>query len=101
MASLAEMDAFCFGHRSRRTARAVTRAFNLRLRPVNLNISQFILLGVIFNFNGMLWCHFLALSTAFAQQRLQVGQRVGLWLERCTGGLFTALGIKLALADRV
>ena len=47
MASLAEMDAFCFGHRSRRTARAVTRAFNLRLRPVNLNISQFILLGVI------------------------------------------------------
>lgn len=61
----------------------------------------FILLGVIFNFNGMLWCHFLALSTAFAQQRLQVGQRVGLWLERCTGGLFTALGIKLALADRV
>jgi threonine/homoserine/homoserine lactone efflux protein len=61
----------------------------------------FILLGGIFNLNSMLWCHFLALSTAFAQQRLQVGQRVGLWLERCTGGLFTALGIKLALADRV
>ena len=47
MASLAEMDAFCFGHRSRRAARAVTRAFNQRLRPLNLNISQFILLGVI------------------------------------------------------
>jgi threonine/homoserine/homoserine lactone efflux protein len=61
----------------------------------------FILLGVIFNINGMLWCHFLALSTAFAQQRLQVDRRVGLWLERCTGGLFAALGIKLALADRV
>jgi threonine/homoserine/homoserine lactone efflux protein len=61
----------------------------------------FILLGVIFNFNGMLWCHLLALSTAFVQQRLQVGKRAGLWLERCTGGLFTALGIKLALADRV
>jgi threonine/homoserine/homoserine lactone efflux protein len=61
----------------------------------------FILLGAIFNFNGMLWCHFLALSTAFAQQRLQVGRRLGLWLERGTGGLFTALGIKLALADRV
>ena len=61
----------------------------------------FLLLGAIFNFNGMLWCHFLALSTAFAQQRLQVGRRVGLWLERATGGLFTLLGVKLALADRV
>jgi threonine/homoserine/homoserine lactone efflux protein len=61
----------------------------------------FILLGAIFNANSMLWCHFLALSTAFAQRRLQVGRHVGLWLERCTGGLFTVLGIKLALADRV
>lgn len=42
-----EMDAFCFGHRSRKAARAVTRAFNLRLRPLNLNIAQFILLGVV------------------------------------------------------
>ena len=60
----------------------------------------FLLLGAIFNLNGMLWCHLLALSSAFAQQRLQVGRRVGLWLERCTGGLFTLLGVKLALADR-
>lgn len=61
----------------------------------------FLLLGAIFNINGMLWCHFLALSTAFAQQRLQVGRRVGLWLQRSTGGLFALLGVKLALADRV
>ena len=61
----------------------------------------FLLLGAIFNINGMLWCHFLALSTAFAQQRLQVGRRVGLWLQRGTGGLFALLGVKLALADRV
>lgn len=47
MASLAEMDAFCLGHRSRRAARAVTRTFNQRLRPLNLNIGQFILLGVV------------------------------------------------------
>ncbi|MDO9430780.1 MAG: helix-turn-helix domain-containing protein [Pseudomonadota bacterium] len=47
MALLAEMDALCLGHRSRRAARAVSRAFNQRLRPLNLNISQFILLGVI------------------------------------------------------
>jgi DNA-binding MarR family transcriptional regulator len=38
---------FCFGHRSRKAARAVTRAFNLRLRPLNLQISQYILLGAV------------------------------------------------------
>lgn len=38
---------FCFGHRSRKAARAVTRAFNQRLKPLGLNIAQYILLGVI------------------------------------------------------
>jgi DNA-binding MarR family transcriptional regulator len=38
---------FCFGHRSRKAARAVTRAFNQRLKPLNLQITQFILLGAI------------------------------------------------------
>jgi len=37
----------CFGHRSRKAARAVTRAFNQRLKPLNLQITQFILLGMI------------------------------------------------------
>jgi DNA-binding MarR family transcriptional regulator len=38
---------FCFGHRSRKAARAVTRAFNQRLKTLNLQITQFILLGAI------------------------------------------------------
>jgi DNA-binding MarR family transcriptional regulator len=38
---------FCFGHRSRKAARAVTRAFNQRLKSLNLQITQFILLGAI------------------------------------------------------
>lgn len=42
-----DMSLFCFGHRSRKAARAVTRAFNQRLRPLNLQITQFILLGAI------------------------------------------------------
>ena len=41
------MLALCFGHRSRKAARAVTRMFNQRLRPLGLNISQYVLLGVI------------------------------------------------------
>ena len=60
----------------------------------------FIALGVIFNFNGMLWCHALALSTAFASRRLQVGAAVGRWLNRTMGALFVALGVRLALASR-
>jgi DNA-binding MarR family transcriptional regulator len=38
---------FCFAHRSRKAAGAVTRAFNQRLKPLNLQITQFILLGAI------------------------------------------------------
>ena len=60
----------------------------------------FIVLGVIFDINGMLWCHSLALFTAFASSRLKVGVRVGLWLNRALGGVFVALGARLALASR-
>ncbi len=60
----------------------------------------FIVLGVIFNINGMLWCHSLALFTAFASRRLAVGATVGRWLNRTMGAVFVALGAKLALASR-
>lgn len=42
-----DMSRLCFGHRSRMTARAVTRAFNGRLRPLELTITQYILLGTL------------------------------------------------------
>ena len=60
----------------------------------------FIALGVIFDINGMLWCHSLALFTAFASRRLDVGAAVGRWLNRTMGAVFVALGAKLALATR-
>jgi len=60
----------------------------------------FIILGCIFDFNGMLWCHGLALFTAFASARLKVKPLVSLWLNRVTGGLFLALGLRLALAEQ-
>lgn len=43
----ADMSRLCFGHRSRMTARAVTRAFNARLRPLDVTITQYILLGTL------------------------------------------------------
>jgi threonine/homoserine/homoserine lactone efflux protein len=60
----------------------------------------FIVLGVIFDINGMLWCHSLALFTAFASRRLNVGATVGRWLNRTMGAVFVALGARLALASR-
>ncbi|HEU4373590.1 MAG TPA: LysE family translocator [Telluria sp.] len=58
----------------------------------------FVILGCIFNLNGMLWCNALALFTAHASARLKVSPLVSLWLNRATGGLFVWLGIKLAMA---
>ncbi len=58
----------------------------------------FIILGCIFNLNSMLWCNFLAVSTAMASQRLKPSPAVSAWLNRITGGLFIALGLKLALS---
>jgi len=60
----------------------------------------FIILGCIFNINGMLWCFTLALFTAFASARIKVAPLVSLWLNRITGGLFIWLGIKLALSKQ-
>lgn len=60
----------------------------------------FIVLGTIFNFNGMLYCHGLALFTAFASARLKIKPLVSLWLNRTMGGLFLALGVRLALSEQ-
>lgn len=60
----------------------------------------FIILGTIFNFNGMLWCHALAVFTTFASTRLKLKPLVSQWLNRVTGGLFLALAARLALAEQ-
>lgn len=60
----------------------------------------FIILGAIFDFNGILWCVSLALFTAFASTRLKASPLVAQWLNRVTGGLFIWLGIKLALSKQ-
>ncbi len=60
----------------------------------------FIVLGCIFNFNGMLWCCGLALTTAKASERIKLNPTVSLWLNRATGGLFVWLGVKLALSKQ-
>ncbi len=64
----------------------------------------FVFLGVVFNANGMLWCNFLAWSAATASARLKGKGRgngkLANLLNRATGGLFVALGIKLIFSKQ-
>lgn len=62
--------------------------------------TAFIVLGCIFNFNGMLWCHFLAVTTAFASKRIRINTAISVWLNKFIGAIFVSLGIKLAFAQQ-
>jgi threonine/homoserine/homoserine lactone efflux protein len=57
----------------------------------------FLFLGVVFNFNGTLWNLFVAWFTARATARLR-DSRLLAWLNRCVGGFFVYLGVRLAFA---
>lgn len=60
---------------------------------------SFILLGVIFNVNGMMWCHFLAWTSSVASNHIKQNITVTKWLNRAAGTLFGYFGIRLAFAD--
>ncbi|OWQ88555.1 lysine transporter LysE [Roseateles aquatilis] len=62
----------------------------------------FVVLGAVFNVNGMLWCHLLAWSSAAAGARVRGRawtQTLGRWLNRGIGALFLAFGVRLAMAE--
>jgi threonine/homoserine/homoserine lactone efflux protein len=57
--------------------------------------AAFLFLGAVFNFNSTLWNLLVAWSAAQASGKLR-NSSVVTWMNRCIGGLFVALGIKLA-----
>ena len=59
----------------------------------------FMLLGLIFDLNGMLWCHALAWFTAGASRHIRVPKAWLALLNRGIGALFLAFGIRLALSE--
>ena len=61
-------------------------------------VLAFIVLGTIFDVNSLIWCVSVALFTAFASERLQVGQQAKVWLNKVVGALFIGLGIRLAVS---
>jgi len=56
-------------------------------------------LGAIFNLNGTLWNLFVAWSSARIGGGLMRSANVARWFNRCVGGLFVVLGVKLALTS--
>lgn len=60
----------------------------------------FVFLGTLFNFNGMLWAFFLAVSAAAVSRRLKTSAALAAWGNRLIGTLFIGLGIRLALSER-
>jgi threonine/homoserine/homoserine lactone efflux protein len=57
----------------------------------------FLLLGLIFVFNGTLWCLGVAAFAARAAGRIRASGRVLLWINRGLGGLFVYLGVRVAM----
>lgn len=57
----------------------------------------FLFLGAVFNFNGTLWNLFVAWFAARTSAGLR-DSRFAVWLNRCIGGFFVYLGLRLAFA---
>ena len=57
----------------------------------------FLLLGLIFIFNGTLWCLAVAAFAARAAGRIRQSQGVMVWINRVLGGLFVYLGFRVAM----
>jgi threonine/homoserine/homoserine lactone efflux protein len=61
--------------------------------------AAFALLGLIFIFNGTLWCLGVAAFAASAAGRIRQSGRALAWINRSLGGLFVYLGVRIALLE--
>jgi threonine/homoserine/homoserine lactone efflux protein len=59
----------------------------------------FLLLGLIFIFNGTLWCLGVAAFAARAAKSIRQSQGVIAWINRVLGGLFVYLGFRVAMLE--
>jgi threonine/homoserine/homoserine lactone efflux protein len=61
--------------------------------------AAFALLGLIFIFNGTLWCLGVAAFAAVAAGRIRKSNRAFAWINRALGGMFVYLGVRVAMAE--
>ena len=59
----------------------------------------FLTLGLIFVFNGTLWCLAIAIAAARAAGRVRKSGAVVAWINRSLGALFVYLGVRIAFAQ--
>jgi threonine/homoserine/homoserine lactone efflux protein len=59
----------------------------------------FLFLGAIFNFNGTIWNLSVAQLATQISSRLEPGIAVKQWFNRCVGGIFVLVGLRLALVN--
>jgi threonine/homoserine/homoserine lactone efflux protein len=59
----------------------------------------FLLLGLVFVFNGTLWCLLVAAFAARAAGRIRRSGHAMAWINRALGGLFVYLGFRVALLE--
>ena len=57
----------------------------------------FLALGLIFIFNGTLWCLGVAAFASKAASRIRQSQGVMVWINRVLGGMFVYLGFRVAM----
>jgi len=62
-------------------------------------MQQFILLGSLFNFNGLLICFAWTYAAAYLARHGAGMRRAKRWLDRGVGVLFVSLGLQLALTE--
>ncbi|MEH6659595.1 LysE family translocator [Leeuwenhoekiella marinoflava] len=60
----------------------------------------FLILGITFLLTGTIWCLILALFASKLSDRIRKSYKMKMWLDKITGGIFVALGIKLALMKK-
>ena len=59
--------------------------------------AAFLVLGLVFIFNGTLWCLGVAAFAASAAGRLRQSTHTLLWINRALGGLFVYFGARVAM----
>ena len=64
----------------------------------NYKAISFLLLGLTFVCTGTIWCLCLALFSASVFRKIRQVQKGNHWLQKMSGGIFMALGVKLALS---
>ncbi|CCD98155.1 LysE family translocator [Bradyrhizobium sp. STM 3809] len=59
----------------------------------------FLLLGIIFVFNGTIWCLGVAVAAAHAARGVRRSAATMLWMNRAIGGLLIYLGVRIAMLE--